>query len=245
MTALAHLSRRRRPAGGGFTLLELVIVAAISSVLFLVLIRWVLSLSATSANTLDSDAIQRSASVAQDAFAADVANAALCDLGAHSPILSIDPNTVSFFTQTKDPATGAAGPLQLTTWTIGTSNQAGRTQVGLTRSVVPADLNDPCNKTAIPAGTGASYGEFLTAVPADAIKLGLSGAAPGFDTLVGGASNPAAAQKWGGCTDASAESRCNAQQISIRWTFQSPSGATAPISVANSFPFTVTPGGIQ
>ena len=144
---LRPLPARRAGRGrrAGFTLLELVVVAAVSSVLMLALLRWILTLNATSAAGLDDAGNTRSAAIAAQAFADDVTNASRCEASRPSPLAAIEPDSVSFFVTDPGSDTG----VDLVTWSITAGDGSPDGLATLTRTSTPhssdpAYADQPC-----------------------------------------------------------------------------------------------------
>ena len=66
-------THRRSRAGRGVTLLEVAVVAAIASVIFLLLIRWLLTLAAVDSAALSTATASRSSSYTESRPSADLA----------------------------------------------------------------------------------------------------------------------------------------------------------------------------
>lgn len=95
--------RTRRPGKKGFTILEVAVVAAIAGILFLLLLRWVSSLVATSASSLDITATQRDIAFATDQFQTDTEAAQGCDpYGLDGPLRDIERKSIQLWVDTND-----------------------------------------------------------------------------------------------------------------------------------------------
>lgn len=79
MRTISNRSARTSPSGvRGFTLLELIVVAGISLVIFAFLIRWVMTLGTVSDNTLSQAQAARATQAVDYALAADTAQTTTC-----------------------------------------------------------------------------------------------------------------------------------------------------------------------
>jgi type II secretory pathway component PulJ len=232
---------RTRAAAGAFTLLELVVVAAISSVLFLLLIKWVLTLASASSATLEGSSTERTAQIAQAAFGADVANAVPCAEGQGSPIRQITPDAVEFY------RTAPSGTsIDLVAWRIvGTSLQ---------RSYVSHQVGDAntCDTPTDPLiNTGAvswqTFSNSVGAVQSAYIESGVAGLRPAFATVTNGQTVTDPVQAWGNCTQVANvnDQRCFAAAITVYWLFLSPVTGSQPSTVSRNYAFTPTAGDLS
>jgi Tfp pilus assembly protein PilW len=242
MTTLPTRLRAAR-ATRGFTLLELVFVGLIASVLFLVLIRWVLTLGAASSATLDNASAQRSADVARDAFAADVVTARPCALGEQTALRQIAPDRVSFYIS--NDGSRPDTPVDLVQWQVDGTN--------LTRQLVAAtdlDGDGIAGACEFPANfpkqaAGKSYADNITAIQSDRIAGGDQSLRPAFYTVSGGQTVTDPAQAWGTCAQHQSADRCYASAIGLNWLFRSPVDGGAPIAVARTYQFSSTGEGLS
>lgn len=233
------LRRRRRTPGRGFTLLELVVVAAVSSVLFLMVIRWVLTLGAASSVTLDNASAQRTAQVAVNAFADDMARSRPCAIGVPTALRRIAPDSVTFSVARAD----SPGTFSLVTWTIQPRGSAGAWV--LVRSV--ADAGSPSSKDPCP-GAGGSLKTFdgnLIPVQSDRILTGDLSVRPAFFAVADGQRVTDPVQAWGDCTAGQDADRCFARSVGVNWTFASPVDTAAPIGVTRTYSFATTGEGLS
>lgn len=254
--------RLRAPARG-FTLIELVVVAALASILFTVLVRWVLTLAAASTNTLDNASSRRIADVAMDTFSEDIRSARVCQAGASSPLSAIGPASVTFLrTSDVDPSM-----VQMVTWTVAptakgawsltraaTADQSCTSSTGLTVpfcSTSPNPASTPTGSaTAAPSGSSSasvcrSYADAVVPVQTDRILAGDSTVRPAFYTLLEGQQVADPQQAWGKCTDGATADRCFATAVGLNWSFVSPSDGGAPVSLSRLFTFPTSTAGVS
>lgn len=129
----------------GVTLIEVVVVAAVASVIFIMLLRWLLTLSAVSTTTINNASTARQGAYLDVRFAADIASATGCDTPEASPIVRFTPTELSFYTS--GPRNDGTSGTRLVTWT-GQSTS-------ITRSETPIDATtNGCNtSTAVSSGS--------------------------------------------------------------------------------------------
>lgn len=124
--------RARR--GRGFTILELAIVAAVSAVIFLVLLRWMTSLGQVAGSVADKQISTRNADFAVQMLDADMRAAALCNLDDASPVRLVSDRVLELYVndQRSDGTFGlrlvrwhaADGELTRTVWDVNPSSGA-------------------------------------------------------------------------------------------------------------------------
>ena len=89
--------RTRTRTSRGFTLLEVAIVAAVASVIFLILIRWMTSLGEVAGGIADRAIPSRAASYAQTLLASDLASATVCNPGSGTAIRNLSDRNLELY----------------------------------------------------------------------------------------------------------------------------------------------------
>ena len=110
-SSLTSVTRRHQR---GVSLIEVVVVAAMASIIFLMLLRWLLTLSAVSTTTINNATTARQGAYLDVRFAADVASATGCDTPGASPIHHFDSSEIAFYTT--GPRNDGTFGLRLVTW---------------------------------------------------------------------------------------------------------------------------------
>lgn len=228
-TSRTRAPRRLTRPARGFTLLELVVVGVISSVLFLLLVRWVSTMSASASVTLENAAVQRSLDVSAAAVAADADRAKPCAPGVASPVRSVSPDSLTF-TVSDD-----TGTISHVTWAV---RRAGSGPFELTRTVLPASPGDACLPDA-GAASVLTYHRPLAAVETERILGGDRSRTPAFYTVTGGVATSSGAQAWGGCGSNEDAARCYADGFGVTWNLLS-SERTNPITLSRAYTFATT-----
>lgn len=134
----------RRPSTRAFTLLEVVIVAAVAAVVFLILIRWLSSLGAVAGAVAQNAVPTRNATYAETRLKADLGSATVCDPVAGTPLRELTDRTLELYIDGAH-SDGSPGIL-LVRWTADSGN--------LTRSVFEVSVADQCLPA--PGSTSAS-----------------------------------------------------------------------------------------
>lgn len=242
MVTVRRLRLTRHPRG--FTLLELVIVAAVASVLFAILIQWVLTLASVSQGNLAAASTARTADLARTAFAADMAAAIPCDVAVTSPVRSVGPDALTVTVRRTE-----STAVDLVTWRVAGSQ--------LQRAVVRhADAEaDPCLFAADPLREPqrVAWQTFATGVtPVDQTRVLAGSATPAFVTVTGAqtalelaaAHGRPAASAYGSCAPGAGDDFCYATGVAVSWLLRTPTGH-GPATVARSFPFSSTFRGLS
>lgn len=159
---------RRRGPNGGFTLLEVVVTAAVASIIFVMLTRWVLTLSAVASAGLETSTPGRAAAYTDFRISADIGSATVCDAGTSNPVRTLSPDTLELYTRGVD----SAGRPQtyLVRWRVASAT------LTRTQTLVQPDLGQ-CGPG------GPSYGERVMATNVRTPNA----AKPAFTALVEGA----------------------------------------------------------
>ena len=118
------LTRTRRAV----SLLEVVIVAAVSAAIFLILLRWVLTLTAVSTVTIDNSVPARNAAYLDARLSADIAAATTCDGVAQTPVARFDPTSFDLYIN-GNRSDGHNG-LKVVRWAV-TNGQVTRSETNL------------------------------------------------------------------------------------------------------------------
>lgn len=224
---------RRAQSRRGFTLLELVLVAALSSVLFLILIRWTFSLNSSSSATMDSTSAQRSADVSRGAFADDVANTFTC-LNYTNPVESLSPTATTFTVLL--PANYGGSTVSATygkvTWSIVADTGAPAGTYKLVRSFAPFPGCSSAGTTGSMAANSRVYAPIVDAPTTTN---------PGFYTVTSGRSSSDTVN----CQVAADAGKdpCFATTIGMTWLFRSTLTA-APVALSRSYLFATTKEGL-
>lgn len=158
---MKHLNHQAH-ATRGFTLLEVVIVAAISAIIFTLLIKWVLSLGGISSNTINTAAAARDATYTEERLAADLQLASPCYPGSNMIITNLTPTTLSFYINHKrpDPKTELNKNTDPETWpNQGISHitwQLSGNKLVRTETVIPEKTTTGCLPTGTPIATSTT-----------------------------------------------------------------------------------------
>jgi len=112
----ARVVKSRTRRARGFSLLELVLVSAVSSIIMLMVVRWVLTLGTVSAMAIDNATAGRNAAYVNARMSSDFDSVTQCDPGSASTLYELSSTTVAFFITTNRPD-GSSG-VELVRWTI-------------------------------------------------------------------------------------------------------------------------------
>lgn len=210
-TAVACRARRR-----GFTVVEVAVAAALSSLLLLLVIRWVLSLLGATTTSVELAGATRDTGYLADMLAADFAAAGGCDpLGLDVPLAAVAPDSFVLYADVTAPGGGPdAGPdgtVDVVAWRVGNGT--------VSRAVVAGDGSCTVDLS------GADWR--TVAVAARAVPAG-GWAVAGYRNGVAHTS-PA---DYGTCTGLDAE-RCLYDTLRVRVDLQTVTGA--PVSFDRSF----------
>lgn len=169
-TVTATMTRNRR-SRRAVTLLEVAVVAAVASIIFLLLIRWLLTLAAVDATTLSTGQAARATNYVDARLSADLAAAAGCTTYTASPLRELSPTTLALYTSggRTDGSTG----MQLVVWNLDTASGL------LTRWSTP--IVDTAGCTSPPAAPAVG------SRPVMADQVSTAGGARTFTALSGGA----------------------------------------------------------
>jgi len=227
--------RRAGEPTRAFSLLELVVVAALSSIFLLMLVNWIFTLNAATGVSMDNIASARAAATLRSSFADDANAAVACGPWRNSPIASITPDRASFYIRAG--ADGSAPP-QLVTWAMipGATTLADWT---ITRTMTDTLADDPCAPDDSPgASVTQTLAENLAPIQVDVIAAGSPTLRAGFQALTDGALVTDPTQAWGGCATGTTAARCRAQGVAIHWVLNSTLDGAAPSVVARTYTFT-------
>lgn len=224
-----------------FTLLEVAIVAAVASVIFLILIRWMSSLGAVAGSIADKAIPSRAASYTQTLLASDLALATVCDPGNGTAIRNLSDRNLEFYIRGTR-SDGKPGIL-LVSYSV-SEGEITRTTFDVSSSSSNRCLPEP----------GSSATERVVATGVYTPDPAITGrpAVPVFGAIVDGSAV-------GGCTTTSTLTAngegCRAESLRFRSTFVSSSASTqdsqqwstgaAPVRVDRTLPVQVNSGGVQ
>ena len=205
-----HPTRHRR----GLSLLEVVVVAAVASVIFLILLRWVLTMTAVSTITIDNANPARNAAYLDTRLAADIAAATTCDATSQTPIAHLDPTSFDMYT-TGNRSDGTNG-LKVIRWSA-TNNQITRAETNLIGDGSDCITYTPGTPKTIAAGaTGTTY----------------------FQAQTGGTDDGTCSilNSYPQDTDQTGADACNPDTIKVNISLSTASDEAAPVTVQRSYP---------
>lgn len=184
----------------GFTLLEVAVVAAVSAVIFLVLIRWMTSLGQVAGAVADKQITDRNAGFASEMLSADLQAAALCDPAQASPVRKVTDRVLELYIneQRTDGAFGirlvrwqaADGELTRTSWDVSESSGAqfcepepgSAAQATVIATSVYTPTQESSGRTPVPVFTPYSSGS-VVADNSCATGVGCAADAVGFKAV--------------------------------------------------------------
>lgn len=223
ITQLRQLTPKNRYKNGcrGVSLLEVVIVAAVGSVLFLILLRWVFTLTSVSTITVDNATAARNAGYIEARLGADLATATSCDGVGGPPISYLNDSTLDVFVQgiRQDNTTG----LKIIRWTLN-GNELIRAETDL------ADDGTECASAGSIVGTG-DHKIISTGVTGNQI----------FSSATNGVENTE------GCTTVNGTptgAGCNPSTVKVAATVSSLAPETAPVRISRTYNITNVGGGL-
>jgi len=231
ISRLPTAGRAGRPVRA-FSLLELVVVAALSSIFLLMLVRWVFTLNAATGVSMDTIASARAAAALRSSFSDDANAAVACGPWRTSPIASITPDRASFYIRAG--ADGGA-PTQLVTWAM-TPGARPLDDWTITRTLSDTASGDQCAASGV--GVTQTLAENLAPIQVDVIAAGSPTLRPGFQAVTDGDLVTDPTQAWGVCDTGNTAARCRAQALAIHWVLNSTLDGAAPSVVARTYTFT-------
>lgn len=133
---MLHLAKIERTPGQprGFTLLEVVTVAAVASIIFLILLRWLSTLGGVAGNVSVSSAAGRNATYVEYRLGNDISSATVCDPVSGAAIRTLDDRTLELYVNGRH--TDGSEGVQLVRWR--------GTQGTLTRTAWDVSLDSNC-----------------------------------------------------------------------------------------------------
>lgn len=205
-----RLPERIRRAPGGFTLLEVAVVAVLSAALFVIVIHWVLGFSNATTSESELNQVQANAAFVTQALRADLTRATVCAPN-EAPFVEVSATKIAFYADVTGPSGGGPdGKVDLVVWRF-----AG----GVVQRAVVVGTGS-CS--ALVSGlSNLSYETIADGLAPSSTKV-FSVFTSGSDTA---ASTPSS------CTGTAASS-CLFDRVQVRAELDAPNGAPALVSVS-------------
>ena len=156
-----HMVPRNR--GRAISLIEVVVVIAVSAVVFLILVRWLLTLATIDSAALNNAGAARDSAYLDARISADLAGATGCETPDSNPVRSLSPTSLVIYTN--GPRSDGTTGLKAVTWTYQGGNNT------IVRSETPV-VSGQCTNLATGSGntitSNTSAPDLFTAIVAGA-----------------------------------------------------------------------------